>query len=716
MGLLDAPSLRPGDSRPWSIFSGNPSKMTAYTSGKQNAIGDTARVADVAPWDAVAIRLVYVGWQALTGISGEANGYSPCIRVKAAVHRAGASAPDRGLTDPLHQVRFGGREFGTIDARGYIVSDEIPVGIAAGERWWSETYVDCLTGSAPTAPTLTAVTGSGIGVGTHYVAITYVYADGSESQMSAETSVTTSSGTQSVKVTAPAAVPGVIGYRAYIAFSSSANQIKYEQASFPMLPLGVDMTISTSGTTNTLSRSCRTPSLLGWPQGQGLFAGTGEWSVNNRDYTDPPVAQTGIAQVGGLFTPIFVLAVAKDGRLHRSAAALGDSIHLGTGDVGLGAAKGGHAFRALANQTGQVAFDTTKTPKMGFAMLAQGGDSAANDNTPAGGARRRLLAEYATTILDNMGTNDLGAGSAVVYAALKTRIDYWSGRKPYFRVTLDPRGNQSTDGYKTVANQSMTSTDVEADRRAINTSLRATTAAVTVTGEAMFRSPTAGTATPATVFTAGDGTAVKFYTGQPFRTGTETIKVGGTTKTLTTDYTYLKTATIGGITYASGVTMVSAPANGVTVAADYTTAPSLGSLVVATGGQVFDTAAEVEVDASGTKVANGGWWKAGTQVTTGTATASTSSVLTDSSKTWTVDAYRGMAVRITADATTPASVGQVTGILSNTATALTLANVWTTTPSVGATVEVIDSYVIDGVHALSKGAIAKALVIDTTKL
>lgn len=699
-----------GDADVWSVVSSRPAKMVSYTSSKAAAIGDTSRLSEVAPFDLVAVRLVYANMQNLAGSSSEFPGYCP-VRVKAAVHRAGASAPDRGLADPYYPVRFAGREFGIMEQRGTLVSDKIPVGIAEGERWWHESYVDCLTGAAPSAPTLTAVAGGAVTAGTYYLAITYVYPDGTESQVSAEASVATSAGNLSIQVTSPAAVAGCIGYRVYGPVGA-ANSIKFENASWPMAPFGNNITITGTSTNNALSRIVRAPVHAGWPLGQGLLAGVGEVNVNARDYTDNPVAQSGVGQYGGVFSPILVLGIAADGRVHPSACIAGDSINAGAGDRGFGGGLGGAVFRALANQTAQVPFDSTRKPHMGFMMTAQGGDTAAQDNTAAGGARRRALSEYATSTVDNMATNDLGTGSAVVYAAKKVRLDNYAGRKGYFALTLDPRAGASTDGYKTVANQSMASTAVEGDRRAINNSLRTTTGAVAIVGETLFRSP--GTATPATNFAGGDGTATKFYTAHPFLSSSLVVKVNDVTQTLTTHYTIEQTATINGGTHGSRISFVSAPANGATVTADYTKAPSLGGLTGMTG--VFDTAAEVEVDAAGAKVANGGWWKPGTQLVTGTTTASTGSVLTDTSKTWTVDAYRGKAVRITADATTPAAVGLVAEIQSNTATALTLGSAWSTTPSVGASYEILDAFVIDGTHSTSRGHLAKSLVIDHTLL
>jgi hypothetical protein len=65
----------------------------------------------------------------------------------------------------------------------------------------------------------------------------------------------------------------------------------------------------------------------------------------------------------------------------------------------------------------------------------------------------------------------------------------------------------------------------------------------------------------------------------------------------------------------------------------------------------------------------------------GTVTSRTSDTLSDSSKAWEVNCFRGCAVNITADGSTPDAQGQTRLILSNTATTLTLARLWQDMPS-----------------------------------
>jgi hypothetical protein len=716
MSLLDPPGLRPGDALPWSVVSSRPVK-SGGSATSPTSVGVTNRYSEVAPFDLVAVQLVYANWQNyLVGESPNYNGY----RVKAAVHKGGTAAPDRALTDWMAPGTFGGREYGYCQPGGFLLTDPIWISVRQGERWFHESYADVYLGAAPAAPTLTA-TGSGgsFGAGTAYVVISYVYPDGSESLPSAEGSVTITAG-QSIVVTAPAAQPGISGWRAYIAQpNSSAGTVKYESPTAPMAPLGTNITFSGSFATSNLHRIARNPSNVGLPLGQGFLGGIGgtsigEGTVSGRDYTTAAVTMTGAPGYSTAFGPIGVLGIAADGRLHRSVALFGDSIQGGTGDSGYGGALGGFAFRACANQTQQMPFDTTKTPKVGFLQLAQGGETAATFATVGGSTRRSFIAERATTIVDNYGTNDLGGGSATIYSSLLTIFTRYQNRKRYFHTTLNPRTGSSSDQWLTVAGQTMTSTDVEADRRAINNCLRDSSGAATVTGEALFRSPGSGTSATS-FYSGGDGSAVKFYTAYPFQTGTEVVKVAGVTKAVTTDYTYRQTAVIGGVTYASGISFVTAPANAATVTATYTKIASFPSLAGWTG--TIDTASAVEVDGSGNPGTNGGFWKAAvtTPGITSTVTAASGNTMDDTAQTWTVDQWRGYVVRITADPTTPGSVGQNIAVQANTATRLTLAASWSTAPSSAATYQLYRPHTIDGTHPTSYGHLLKSQAIDVSK-
>ena len=78
------------------------------------------------------------------------------------------------------------------------------------------------------------------------------------------------------------------------------------------------------------------------------------------------------------------------------------------------------------------------------------------------------------------------------------------------------------------------------------------------------------------------------------------------------------------------------------------------------------------------------------QYTNGTATSGGSTTLTDSSKSWTVNAYANKAVVISAGT----GSGQHRTIASNTATALTVDTAWTTNPDATSVYAVVDDLVI----------------------
>lgn len=702
------------DNTAWSLISSRPVK-SGDAANAPTSTGVSTRLSEVAPFDVVAIRLVYVNWQNAFG-SSESSGYNG-YRVKASAHKAGTAAPDRAATDFGVAGNFGGREFGHCAPGALLITDPMPIGIKAGERYWHESYADAFLGAGPAAPTLALVAGGALANTTTYgVILTYVYPDGTESLPSAESTITTSTGNLGFSVTAPPAVPGIIGYRVYYGVGTGGQ--KYENPIYPMLPLGTNATITSAISPDALNRTSRTLTNVGLPVGRGLLgdaggASLGEASVPGRDYTLPGISWVGGPSFTGVFSPVAVLGLAADGKLHNSVALQGDSIQAGTGDGGYGGALGGFGFRALANQTAQMPYDKTKIPKMGFLTVAQGGETAAAWATPQGSAKRRALSELATAVFDNYGTNDTGSGSAPVYASILTSLNYYAGRKKYFRATIDPK-TTSTDGFKTVANQTIANTDAEADRRALNNCIKGATGAVAVTGESLYRS--AGTAVPSdNLYSGGNGTATKFFTAYPFRQGTETVKVAGVTKALTTDYTYRGTSTINGLAYASGITFVTAPANAATVTMDYAKIESFGAVSGYSG--FFDTAAAVEVNGAGAAGTNGGLWAAADTASgfTSTATSTSSTTVNDTTKAWTLDQWRGMAVIITADAGTPAAVGLVNGIQSNTATQLKLGGTWTITPSATATYQVFNPMVIDGTHGTSRGQMLKSQVIDTTK-
>lgn len=113
----------------------------------------------------------------------------------------------------------------------------------------------------------------------------------------------------------------------------------------------------------------------------------------------------------------------------------------------------------------------------------------------------------------------------------------------------------------------------------------------------------------------------------------------------------------------------------------------------------IDTTVNVEVNASNVLTQNGGRWKAGSTLDSGTASAGATTTLTDSAKTWTVNQYVGDCVLITGGT----GVGQVRGIWSNTATVLTVdgASAFSTAPDATSTYQIYSCPSTDGIHPSS---------------
>jgi lysophospholipase L1-like esterase len=170
-----------------------------------------------------------------------------------------------------------------------------------------------------------------------------------------------------------------------------------------------------------------------------------------------------------------------------TAAILGDSIMAGVGDEGFGRNDGGYLVRALTNQLGiKNVFPTT--PKVPFIRLARSGETLQSWLTNASGNQfglttasvvRAKIADLASTILFEYGTNDLGSSLTTIKANYIAAANSFLRRGKYFvACTLLPK-TTSTDAFMTVANQTLGAN--EADRVAFNTWLRnGTFAAATI--------------------------------------------------------------------------------------------------------------------------------------------------------------------------------------------------------------------------------------------
>lgn len=128
---------------------------------------------------------------------------------------------------------------------------------------------------------------------------------------------------------------------------------------------------------------------------------------------------------------------------------------------------------------------------------------------------------------------------------------------------------------------------------------------------------------------------------------------------------------------------------------------------------VFDVAKTVEVNSLGALATNGGFWLPGTQVDTGTATAGSTTTITDSGKSWTVNQFAGMYVYLTAGT----GSGQAAGyIISNTATQLTIKSAWTTGADATSVYRiVVNAMTVEGTHPTANGHLLMSAAVDITQ-
>lgn len=122
----------------------------------------------------------------------------------------------------------------------------------------------------------------------------------------------------------------------------------------------------------------------------------------------------------------------------------------------------------------------------------------------------------------------------------------------------------------------------------------------------------------------------------------------------------------------------------------------------------FDTAALVEANASNVLTPNGGYWYCGSALVNGTASAGDSSTLTDSSKSWTVNAYAGMQIVILSGT----GAGQTRGIISNTATQATVSAAWSTPPDATSVYRIFDGPTVDGIHPTTSRHVMMAAAVN----
>jgi hypothetical protein len=706
----------------WSVISNNPIRPSARISSS-SFFTETGRIEVVPPFDIVAVRLVYANWY--TGGTGETPNTNPiCIT---ATVQPRVTTVNEVAGDPTIPVTFGGKSYIWLGRGKIAISDPVYIGVPAGQRFYVKSSPNNALPAAPPAPTVN-VSGSGSAFSsgnTCHFSITYVYPDGIESLASATTSASIASSGQNFVVTSPTAVAGAIGYRVWMSYVGATTP-QYDAGS-GTVPFGTNFTV-TRGLPSATAQNIEQVEGGGpsyYPVGSGVLGGTGAGSANNGEgFTNgvnwTPDGRAVTAQgAGNKFGPTAVLAIAADGELKKSVGLIGDSIMSAAGDNGFGWQRGGFIVRAITGQLSR-AYDANIVPNFGHVMVAQGSESASQFAGPAG-MKRTQLASLCTTVVSNYGTNDLSNGSAQVCGNIWIIGKRFTDQgKKFIQTTLDPRTSQSpANGWQTISGQTVTAVS-EGARRAINNWIISNTGQTVITNEAPFRIY-AGSQGPGYNFYGGStGTIVSFATSHPFIQGTESVTVNGAEQAFTSNYTYYQTFTVNGINYASGITFTSAPADGSDVRITFTKMAGLCHSGNGLSGLAdhWDTASAVEVDANGNNLLNGGWVKPLTtiHIPSRNVTAATSTVITDSTQSWTQDQWRGYCMMITADSSTPAAVGQVRCIQFNSATQLTTNTAFSPAPSASAQYAIISTNMTDGTHVSTEGHIAKAQAVDLTKI
>ena len=705
----------------WSVISSNPIRMSARVSSA-SFYTETSRVEVVPPFDIIAVRLVYANWY--TGGTGETPNTNP-ICVTASIQQQGASI-NEATTDPTIPVTFGGKSYVWIGRGKVAMSDPVYIGISAGQRFFVKSSPNCALPAAPPAPTVNA-TGSGSQIGnnnTFQVSITYVYPDGVESLASAVTSITTTASGQNLVISSPTAVAGALGYRVW-ASAAGGTSPQYDAGS-GTVPFGTSFTMTRSF---PIANAQNIEQVEGggpayFPTGGGVLGGTnpgfgnnGEGFVNGVNWVGDGRAVTAVS-AGNHFGPVAVLGIAANGEAQKSVALIGDSIMTATADNGFGFQRGGFGVRAVMGQLTR-AYNPNTPPKFGHAWLSQGAETALQFAGPAG-VKRSQVAALCSSIISNYGTNDLSTGSAATAGSLWTIAKRFTDQgKMFFQTTIDPR-TSSTDGWRSVTNQTVVA-NTEAPRRALNNWIASDTGETTISNEAPFRIFSGSQGPTYNFYGGGDGSIVSFATGHPFKQGTEVVTLNGVVQALTSNYTYYLPATINGVAYASGITFTSAPSNGADVRITYTKMAGFRFPDNGLRGltDYFDTATAVETNSEFTDLTpNGGWVQplSTIHIPSRNVTGTSSTSITDSTQNWTQDQWRGYCVMITADPVTPAAVGQVRCIQLNTSNQISTNTSFSPTPSTSAQYAVISTNMTDGTHVSTEGHIAKAASMDMTKI
>ena len=170
--------------------------------------------------------------------------------------------------------------------------------------------------------------------------------------------------------------------------------------------------------------------------------------------------------------PIAILGQTVDGTTAPSVAIIGDSISAGTGDLGVFEMQynGGFLVRACWQQDVPQIDPFGPTVPVGYINLSRGGEQISQWVNFATNTIKPKLSLYATDAWSFMWGNDTDANA--IKTNLVTLANWYTSRGKTFRATTHTPGSPSTDGWRTIANQTPTNVTIVAP---VHTFLRDTT-------------------------------------------------------------------------------------------------------------------------------------------------------------------------------------------------------------------------------------------------
>lgn len=447
----------------WHIIATNPWSSSGGSIPSATPVNLTRRNRHKATAKASKIKLIYANINPFNSVSMNPN-YNP-IRVAAALQKYGSSSTD--VSKAMIPAWFNGRHFADVAPSTLVETDPVFFDVSPGDDFFTWDHIDTIAAAAPSAPSLadSATGGSLVGGATYRLCVVYVFPDGRESLTSAETSITLAAGanTRKITVTSPAAAGGAVGYAIYMSGRNSGSALFSIVAG--LVPLGTNYDVTLEAVINP-GRIVRAAGVTSAPQGCGTAGGVVFAGLNSGEMSIPgdvtiPVGYTVNDYGGTTFGPVVMLGKVI-GPTPKTIAFVGDSILAGTGDNGSPLGQGGHGTRAVNNQLA-LKWDYTTAPLYGHVRLALGGEQIAQfaDITSANqyDRSRYAIADYATNVISNYGTNDLGLGLSSMKANVLTLAAWYCSRgQKFFQETLLPR-TTSTDGFQTVSNQTVTASE-----------------------------------------------------------------------------------------------------------------------------------------------------------------------------------------------------------------------------------------------------------------